>query len=108
MRHKEEKFMRIFLFVLFMLSMVLSSCSSPVTPEVLSTMSVDKQEQLKVWSTNHANVFDLRIHSLNTCPFLTYMPNYMALQNDNKKLGEFLYSFYHYKHLEANCSKCGK
>ena len=96
--------MKIFLVVLFMLSMVLSSCSSSVTPEVLSTMSIDKQEQLRVWSTNHANVFDFRIHSMHTCPFLTYIPNCMALQNDNKKLGEFLYEFYHYKHIE----ECGK
>lgn len=83
------------------------SYSKPVTLEVLAAIPVDMQEKLKVWSTNHSNLFDLRIHTMNTCPFLVYTPAYFTLRKDTVKWANFLYKFYHYKHLEENHCKCG-
>jgi hypothetical protein len=83
------------------------SFSKPVTSEVLAALPVDMRVKLATWSSNHSKIFDLRVHSMKTCPFLAYTPAYYSLKKDVKKWAAFLYSFYHYKHLEENHCKCG-
>ena len=100
------------LFILVGL-VVLSGCSSvgggtffePVTPSVTGVLDANQGHELSVWSKNHATIFDFRLHSLETCPFLSYTPGYLVLGNsDLKRWAEFLYKFYGRKHLEERDS----
>ena len=83
------------------------SYSKPVTSEVLAALPLDKQPKLIMWSTNHSNLFDLRIHTMKTCPFLVYTPAYFTMRKNTKKWAEFLYTFFQNKHIEENHCKCG-
>jgi hypothetical protein len=75
-------------------------CASAVPPEVVGKLPEDQARQLSVYSTHHAALFDLRIHSMETCPFLTYMPNSLAMNHDSKEYAVWLLKFYRAKHTE--------
>lgn len=83
------------------------SYSKPVTKEVLAALDTDKRAKLVTWSTNHSNLFDLRLHSMKTCPFLVYTPAYFTIRKNTVKWASFLYDFFRNKHLEENHCKCG-
>ncbi len=55
---------------------------------------------MEVYSKNHAVVFDPRIHSLDTCPFLSYLPNETFMDHNSKEYAAWLYHFYSMKHEE--------
>ena len=81
---------------------LLAGCG-PVEQQTLDLLPPDKAMQLKTWSTNHAIVFDLRIHSMDTCPFLTYLPN-TALRG--QEWADFCWKFYGAKHTEEDHCTC--
>jgi len=63
----------------------------------------DDARDLLVWFFNHMNILDMRLHSLDTCPFLAYSPAY----NKHKKgdmsdleWAQFLHKFFKAKHEE--------
>ena len=74
-----------------------------VDKETLALLPPDKAMQLRTWSTNHSIVFDLRIHSMETCPFLTYLPN-TSLKG--QEWAEFAWKFYGAKHAEQDNCTC--
>ena len=74
-----------------------------VDKETLALLPPDKALQLKTWSTNHGIVFDLRIHSMETCPFLVYLPN-TALRG--QEWADFCWKFYGAKHAEQDNCTC--
>jgi hypothetical protein len=76
------------------------SFSRPVTEEVLAGLGPAKARQLAVWSRNHAKVFDLRLHSLKTCPFLAYIPAYLFRRKNTAAWAAFLHDFFRAKHEE--------
>lgn len=90
-------------FAMIVGSAVMTGCG-PVKQETLDLLPADQATQLKVWSTNHAIVFDLRLHSMDTCPFLTYLPNAMALQGQD--WAQFAWKFYGAKHREEDNCMC--
>ena len=71
----------------------------PVDPVALSQLTPEQDRELAVYSKNHANLYDLRIHSIETCPILTYPPHYFLL-HDKPGYGKWLLDFYHEKHNE--------
>ena len=81
---------------------LLAGCG-PVDKQTLDLLPPEKAMQLKTWSTNHSIVFDLRIHSMDTCPFLTYLPN-TALRG--QEWAEFCWKFYGAKHREQDNCTC--
>ena len=83
-------------------TLLLTGCA-PVDQKTLDLLPPDKAMQLKTWSTNHSIVFDLRIHSMDTCPFLTYLPN-TALQG--QEWADFCWKFYGAKHREEDNCTC--
>ncbi len=72
----------------------------PVRAKVLAALDSKRANELRVWSEQHANLFDLRIHSIRTCPFLAYPPAYLMLRNDTKKWALWLHGFYGAKHRQ--------
>ena len=72
----------------------------PVRARVLAALDSRRAAELRVWSEQHANLFDLRIHSICTCPFLAYPPAYWRLRKDTKKWAGWLHGFYGAKHRE--------
>jgi hypothetical protein len=83
-------------------TLLMGGCG-PVDQKTLDLLPADKALQLKTWSTNHAIVFDLRIHSMDTCPFLTYLPN-TGLQG--QEWADFCWKFYGAKHREEDHCTC--
>ncbi len=81
---------------------LLAGCG-PVDKQTLDLLPPEKAMQLKTWSTNHSIVFDLRIHSMDTCPFLTYLPN-TALRG--QEWADFAWKFYGAKHTEEDNCTC--
>jgi hypothetical protein len=75
-------------------------CQSPVPREVLQQLPAAQARQLEVYSTNHAYVFDPRLHSLDTCPFLTYLPNQAFMDHSSKEYAVWLHHFFCKKHEE--------
>ena len=74
-----------------------------VDDETLSLLPPDRAQELRTWSTNHAIVFDLRLHSMETCPFLTYLPARTALRG--QEWADWAWTFYGAKHREeGNCT----
>jgi len=80
----------------------------PVTSSVLGALDSTRAKELYVWSKNHLNIFDLRIHSIFSCPFLAYMPNYFLNKDNKTKWANWLYGFYKTKHQEENHCTCSK
>ena len=39
------------------------------------TLDAQQAKELRVWADQHDNVWDARVHSLKTCPFLSWTPN---------------------------------
>lgn len=64
------------------------------------------QRELAVWSRNHARIFDLRLHSIRTCPYLAYFPAYVFLRKNPAKWAAWLYKFYRNKHEEEDHCTC--
>ena len=71
----------------------------PVDAVALSQLTPAEDRELAVYSKNHANLYDLRIHSIETCPILTYPPHYFLL-HDKPGYGRWLLDFYREKHNE--------
>jgi hypothetical protein len=69
---------------------------SPVTTAVTKNLTTLQAKEIKVWSSQHSNLFDLRLHTLNTCPFLAYMPHYYSMDKNS------------YKHKEQDSCTCNK
>jgi len=72
----------------------------PVRADVLDALDSGRAAELRVWSSQHASLFDLRIHSIHTCPYLAYFPAYLRLRKDPKKWARWLHRFYGAKHRE--------
>jgi hypothetical protein len=72
----------------------------PVSRDVLQRLPADQARELEVYSTHHAVVFDPRIHSVDTCPFLSYLPNVTFMDHNSKEYADWLYHFYSMKHEE--------
>lgn len=72
----------------------------PVRARVLAALDAKRAAELSVWSRQHANLFDLRLHSIRTCPFLAYPPAYLLLRKDTKRWALWLHAFYGAKHRE--------
>jgi hypothetical protein len=72
----------------------------PVRAKVLAALDSKRAAELRVWSEQHANLFDMRIHSIRTYPFLAYPPAYCRLRKDAMKWAEWLHGFYGAKHRE--------
>lgn len=82
--------------------MALGGCR-PIDENTISLLPPDQGQQLQVWSTNHSVVFDPRFHSMDTCPFLTYMPAASFLQGED--WANFAWKYYAAKHREeGNCT----
>ena len=84
--------------VLLLLSAM--GCGGPVPRDVLQKLPPSQARELEVYSTNHAFVFDPRLHSLDTCPFLSYLPNQAFMDHNSKEYADWLYQFYRKKHEE--------
>lgn len=84
-------------------SLCIAGCAT-VDEKTLSQLPPERAKQLKVWSTNHSVVFDLRIHSIDTCPFLAYLPAAVSLHG--QEWAEFAYNFYSHKHIEEDHCTC--
>jgi len=78
----------------------------PVSSKILAALDTTKSNELRIWQHNHSNLFDLRLHSLRTCPFLAYIPAYIQKRKDTGKWAKWLHEFYGYKHKEENNCKC--
>ena len=74
-----------------------------VDDETLALLPPDSAQELRTWSTNHAIVFDLRIHSMRTCPFLTYLP---ATALRGQEWADWAWKFYGAKHSEEGRCTC--
>jgi hypothetical protein len=72
----------------------------PVSRDVLQRLPETQARELEVYSTHHAVVFDPRIHSLDTCPFLSYLPNVAFMDHDSQEYAVWLHHFYSMKHEE--------
>ena len=79
---------------------------SPVTPEVLAALPPDKRRELAVWSRNHARIFDVRLHTIRTCPYLAYTPAYVFLRGNPARWAAWLRRFYRRKHKEEGRCNC--
>jgi len=83
-------------------AMTLGGCAQ-VDEKTISLLPADQGAQLRIWSKNHSVVFDPRLHSMETCPFLTYAPAAAFLQGED--WAEFAWKFYGAKHREeGNCT----
>ena len=79
---------------------------SPVRRKVLAALSPDRRRELAVWSRNHARIFDLRFHSIRTCPYLAYFPAYVFLRGNTARWAAWLHTFYGNKHREEGHCSC--
>jgi hypothetical protein len=84
--------------MLLLLSAV--GCQAPISRDVLQQLPESQARELEVYSKNHAVIFDLRIHSLDTCPFLSYMPNETFMDHKSKEYAIWLHHFFTKKHEE--------
>jgi hypothetical protein len=57
-------------------------------------------------SKSHANLFDLRLHTLRTCPFLAYIPKYLLSDRKSGEWADWLWAFFWFKHTEEGNCKC--
>ena len=89
--------------VVLMGLLLLAGCAR-VDDKTLALLPPEKAQQLRVWSTNHSIVFDLRLHSLETCPFLSYLPAVMTLRE--QEWANWAWSFYGAKHAEEDHCTC--
>ncbi|HUT34155.1 MAG TPA: hypothetical protein VNE39_11785 [Planctomycetota bacterium] len=85
---------------------------NPKTAEIeagAKTLDAQQAKELRVWADQHDNVWDARVHSLKTCPFLSWTPNaakWRAGAMSDAKWGEFLHDFFKEKHKEEGDCKC--
>jgi len=86
--------------MIVVLSLLVASGCQAVTPDILQRLPEQQARELSVYSSQHANLFDLRIHSMDTCPFLTYMPHAMFSNHDTVEYATWLHDFYMHKHEE--------
>jgi hypothetical protein len=81
------------------------SFSKPVTPEVLAALPQHAAE-LQMLGENHADgplyIFDLYLHSLGTCPFLAYIPAYLAHDRKSADWAKWLLDWLRLKHKETH------
>jgi len=82
-----------------LLLFVVAGCN-PGIQEAEKQLPEPQARELQVYSTQHATVFDLRIHSMDTCPFLTYGPHVAFSRHDTPEYASWLHDFYMHKHLE--------
>jgi hypothetical protein len=75
-------------------------CGAPVSREVLQQLPAAQARELEVYSTQHAFVFDPRLHSLDTCPFLSYLPNEAFMDHTSKEYAVWVHHFFSKKHEE--------
>ena len=75
-------------------------CAPPVPQSVLQQLPAAQARELQVYSTQHAYVFDPRLHSMNTCPFLTYLPTVASPRQDTPEFAARLHRFFTHKHEE--------
>lgn len=87
--------------IVLMMLFLLAGCSA-VTPAVLANLPTDQARQLQVYSTQHANPFDLRLHSLETCPFLAYLPNVTFRSHTTVSYAQWCLRYYTAKHDEES------
>jgi hypothetical protein len=78
----------------------------PVREKVIAALDSRRASELRVWSEQHAKLFDMRIHSIHTCPILTYPFAYCRLRKETKRWAEWLHGFYGAKHREER--RCGR
>ena len=78
----------------------------PVKPKVLAALEPPVRRELEVWSRNHARIFDLRLHSMKTCPFLAYWPARIFLRKHTARWAAWLHKFYRHKHEEEGRCNC--
>lgn len=67
-----------------------------VTDKVLSWLTPSQRIEIASWAAKYP-VFDLRLHSLKTCPFLAYLPAKMFMAKDSREWALWLYEFYREK-----------
>jgi len=84
-------------------TLLLAGCGR-VDDETLSLLPPDRARELRTWSTNHSVVFNLRIHSMKTCPFLAYLPARSSLQG--QEWADWAWEFYGAKHAEEDNCTC--
>ena len=75
------------------------------------TLSPKEAKELRIWADEHDNVWDARVHSLDTCPFLTWTPNATKWRSGamtDAEWGEFLHDFFRHKHKEEKDCDCDK
>jgi hypothetical protein len=82
------------------------SYREPCTPDVLAMLPPAQLTELRVWSKNHHNIFDLRIHSIFTCPLLSYPTAYLFIRPNKLKWAWWLHYMFGHKHSEENHCKC--
>ena len=87
------------------------SADKPVTPEVLAALGPEKAARLTVWSTNHSLLFDLRIHSVVSCPIIFRIKHWFWEKGWWPKwlLGKWedtVYDLYKAKHEEEDHCNC--
>ena len=78
----------------------------PMTNKVIGHLSDVDAMRLRVWSDAHANLFDWRLHSMKTCPFLAYIPHYLTADRGSAEWALWLFEFYKAKHAEEGNCKC--
>jgi hypothetical protein len=80
------------------------SFSHPVTGTVLANLAPQQAHELTVYSASHGEIFDLRLHTIYTCPFLSYTPNYLVRDHQSQGWAEWLLWFFKEKHdTEDHC-----
>lgn len=78
----------------------------PVRRKVLAALPPPQRAELAVWSRNHARIFDVRYHSIRTCPYLSYTPAYLFLRHKTARWAAWLHWFYGHKHKEEGRCTC--
>ena len=78
----------------------------PVSNKLLLLLNQLQCKELDTWSSEHSSIFDIRLHSLDTCPFLVYIPAYLSHDRKSKEWAEWLHDFFGHKHKEENKCNC--
>lgn len=82
------------------LLLFVAGCQSSVPPEALQQLPAPQARELQVYSSQHSVIFDPRIHTMDTCPFLTYLPHEASSRHDTSEYAMWLHDFYMHKHQE--------
>ncbi len=84
----------------------MGSVLRPVDKKVLAALDPARARELAVYSAGHPGIFNVRLHSIRTCPYLAYMPAYAALRKDPARWAPWLHRFYRHKHKEEGHCRC--